>query len=164
VCRYYAARDISGGVRAEVMFHAYLAHAPEELKRLLVAAECMTRAFDLKYLPAEGRLGPPQARRGAVLLTLAGLLEFPADQNRLDALWATALRMLNLPDISRSTVRKCITDVDHDASNYYGSVRGLTQLVGTGADRGELGRADAIAWERLASADPAIGRALPLTL
>ena len=146
------------------MFHAWLSHAPEELKRLLVAAEAMNRAFDLKLLPSQGRLGTPQARRGALLLTMAGLLEFPADQNRLDGLWATALRMLNLPDISRTLVRRCITTADHDASNYYGSVRGLAQLVGAGADQGELGKADPLAWSRLASADPSIGRAAALTI
>jgi hypothetical protein len=164
VCRYIADPSARGGLRVEVMFHAWLAHAPEELKRLLVAAEAMNRAFDLKHLPAEGALSTPQARRGAVLLTLAGLLEFPADQNRLDGLWATALRMLNLPDISRSVVRACITDEDHDASNYYGSVRGLRALVGAGADRGALGRADALAWSRIAAADPAVGRAATLAL
>jgi hypothetical protein len=73
--------------------------------------------------------------------------------------------MLNLPDISRSVVRKCITDEDHDASNYYGSFRGLRQLLGTGGDdRGELGRTDPLAHERLASADPLIGRAKPLVI
>ena len=40
-----------------------------------------------------------------LVLTLAGLLEFPADQNFIDGLWSLALRMLNLPPISRSLVR-----------------------------------------------------------
>ncbi len=164
VCRYAVDRSVVGGLRVEVMFHAWLSHAPEELKRLLVAAEAMNRAFDLKHLPSEGVLGSPQARRGALLLTMAGLLEFPADQNRLDGLWATALKMLNLPPISRSTVRACITEEDHDASNYYGSVRGLRQLVGSGSDHGALGRADDLAWSRLASPDPSVGRALPLAV
>ena len=164
VCRYTVDRGVVGGLRVEVMFHAWLSHAPEELKRLLVAAEAMNRAFDLKYLPSEGVLGSPQAKRGALLLTMAGLLEFPADQNRLDGLWSTALKMLNLPPISRSVVRMCITEEDHDDSNYYGSVRGLRQLVGTGSDHGALGRADDLAWSRIASPDPSVGRALPLAL
>ncbi|MFO0606532.1 MAG: hypothetical protein U0324_25395 [Polyangiales bacterium] len=160
VCRYTEEKD---GLRGEVMFHAWLAHAAEELKRLLVAAEVMNRAFDLKLIAPEGRLATPQARRGALLLTMAGLLEFPSDQNRLDGLWSAALRMLNLPDVSRSLVRACITEADHDASNYYGSHRGLRQLVG-GDDRGDLGRLAPAAWERIASADPLIGRALPLAV
>lgn len=164
VCRYTLDRNVAGGLRVEVMFHAWLSHAPEELKRLLVSAEAMNRAFDLGHLPSEGTLGTPQARRGALLLTMAGLLEFPSDQNRLDGLWATALRMLNLPPISRSVVRACITEADHDASNYYGSLRGLRQLVGSGADHGTLGTADDLAWSRLASADPTIGRAVPLAV
>jgi hypothetical protein len=161
VCRYVGGKE---GLRVEVMFHAWLAHAAEELKRLLIAAEAMNRAFDLKLIAPEGRLSTPQARRGAVLLTMAGLLEFPADQNRLDGLWATALRLLNLPDISRSVVRACITKVDHDASNYYGSHRGLKQLVGSATERGDLGRLAPAAWEHLASSDPLIGRALPITV
>jgi hypothetical protein len=161
VCRYVGGKE---GLRVEVMFHAWLAHAAEELKRLLIAAEAMNRAFDLKLIAPEGRLSSPQARRGAVLLTMAGLLEFPADQNRLDGLWATALRLLNLPDISRSVVRACITNIDHDASNYYGSHRGLKQLVGGATERGDLGRLAPAAWERLASSDPLIGRALPITV
>ena len=44
-----------------------------------------------------------------LLLTLAGLLEFPADQNFLDGLWAMALKALRLPDISRSARARCIT-------------------------------------------------------
>lgn len=165
LCRYTRDPASHGGLVVEVMFHAWLAHSAEELKRLLVAAEAMNRAFDLRYLPAEGPLGTLLARRGAVLLMLAGLLEFPADQNFLDGLWSMALQMLNLPDISRSVVRKCITDEDHDASNYYGSFRGLRQLLGTGGDdRGELGRTDPLAHERLASADPLIGRAKPLVI
>jgi hypothetical protein len=162
VCRYVSDGKPKPSLRVEVMFHAWLAHAPEELKRLLVAAEAMNRAFDLRFLPSEGKMSTPQARRGAILLTLAGLLEFPADQNRLDAIWSTGLRMLNFPDVSRNLVRRCITEEDHNASNYYGSVRGIGQLVGIGTTRGDLGTADSLAWERIASADPTIGRAIPL--
>ncbi len=164
VCRYVADRNAQGGLRVEVMFHAWLAHAPEELKRLLVAADAMNRAFDLKHLAGTGALATPQARRAAVLLMMAGLLEFPADPTRLDGLWSTALTMLNLPAISRSAVRACITDEDHDASNYYGSVRGVRQLVGAGTDRGTLGASDPLAWTALASADPFVGRARPLDI
>jgi hypothetical protein len=99
-----------------------------------------------------------------VLLTLAGLLEFPADQNYVDALWSEALRALNLPDISRSVVRGCITDADHASGDYYGSRRGLAQLLGADGARGALAAADAVADARLRSADPSVGRARPLEL
>jgi hypothetical protein len=36
--------------------------------------------------------------------------------------------------------------------------------VGSGADRGALGRADSLAWSRIAAADPAVGRAATLAL
>ena len=154
-------------LRVDVMFHSYLSHAPWELKRLLCAAEAHRRALDLGILPAKGPLSTLLGQRGALLLTLAGLLEFPADQNRIDGLWSTALRLLNLPSISRSLVRGCINQADHDASNYYGSLRGLGQLIGSGlpdGDGGDLKRADPAAFAKLASSDPRIGRALPLSL
>ncbi|MFO0593601.1 MAG: hypothetical protein U0441_39030 [Polyangiaceae bacterium] len=165
VCRY-SKTDTLAGLSAEVMFHSHLAHAAKELKRLLVAADAMNRAFDLGYLPKEGLLATPLGQRGALLLTLAGLLEFPADQNALDGLWAMALKELNMPDISRSVIRACITEEDHDASNYYGSRRGLRQLIGKGAGDTacDLYKADPAAFARLADADPAVGRAKPLAV
>ncbi len=163
VCRY-SKSDSLAGLSCEVMFHSYLSHAAKELKRLLVAAEAMNRAFDLGYLPKEGLMAKAIGRRGALLLTMAGLLEYPADQNAIDGLWSMALKQLHLPDISRSVVRGCMTEADHDASNYYGSMRGLKQLVGTGESEnsGDLGRADPAAFERLRDPDPTIGRARPL--
>ena len=165
VCRY-SKSDTIAGLSCEVMLHSHLSHEAKELKRLLVAAEAMNRAFDLGYLPKEGLMAKVVGRRGALLLTLAGLLEYPADQNAIDGLWAMALKQLHLPDISRSVVRGCITDADHDASNYYGSRRGLKQLIGTGetGSSGDLGRADPAAFERLSDPDPTIGRALPLAI
>jgi len=103
-------------------------------------------------------------RRGALLLLLAGIVEFPADQNFLDGLWALALAQLALPDISRSVVRGCITEEDHNADYYYGSLRSLRQLLGDGKTKGDLERADPVAYARLQSADPTIGRSRPLVL
>ncbi|HND32347.1 MAG TPA: hypothetical protein PLA94_20225, partial [Myxococcota bacterium] len=152
ICHYKQGQTLT----AEVSFHAWLSDAPRELKRLLVTAEAMNRAYDLGILKATS----PLTRRAAILLTLAGLLEFPSDQNQLDALWAISLKMLNFPEISRSTVRSCLTDEDHARNNYYGSRRGIRQLVGDGAtERGSLGSGDPAAWTLLASPDPAIGRA-----
>lgn len=170
VCRYVQAKDDAessigqDSLSVDVMFHSYLSHAPWELKRLLCAAEAHRRALDLGILPARGPLATLLGQRGALLLTLAGLLEFPADQNRIDALWSTALRLLNLPSISRSVVRGCINNADHDASNYYGSLRGLGQLVGDGRSGGDLQRADPAAYAKLSSTDPSVGRALALKL
>jgi hypothetical protein len=163
VCRYLR-DDSPAGFSAEVMFHGFLSHAADELKRLLCAAEAMWRALDIGLLPSRGLLATPLGQRGAVLLMLAGLLEFPADQNFIDGIWGMALKMLNLPELSRTVVRACITDADHDASNYYGSVRGLKQLLGEKLDGGALRKADPAAFERLASADPQVGRAAELTL
>jgi hypothetical protein len=161
VCRYVRDGASTAGLAVDVMFHSHLAHAAEELKRLLCAADAMWRAFDLGYLPARGALATPAGQRGMLLLTLAGLLEFPSDQNFIDGLWGMALHMLNLPPISRSVVRACITEADHDASNYYGSLRGLRQLVGDG---GALRKADPVAFEKVSSPDPSIGRARELDL
>ena len=157
ICRYTTSPTFS----AEVSLHSWLSDVPKELKRLLITAEAINRAFDLGILKA-----PSMAyRRGAVLVTLAGLLEFPADQNRLDAMWAIALLLLNFPEISRSTVRACITEEDHHANNYYGSRRGIRQLLGTGPnDRGALGSADPVSWNLVNSEDPQIGRARPLPI
>lgn len=145
-------------LRVEVMFHAQLAHAGREYKRLMVAAEAMTRLFDLDLLGREAPMNTPEGRRAALLLTLAGLLEFPADQNHLDALWSAALTALNLPALSRSLVRGCITDADHAASNYYGSARGVRQLLAA------LASADPVAWDAMQRRDPKVGRAALLPL
>jgi hypothetical protein len=164
VCSYEKTDAVAGGLRAEVMLHSHLAHSAKEFKRLICAAEAMWRAFDLGLLPSTGPLATPLARRGAVLLTMAGLLEFPADQNYLDGLWSMALDALQLPDISRSLVRECITDEDHQRSNYYGSRRGLAQLTGSSGKKGSLAKADAVAFEKLSSPDPLVGRARELDL
>jgi hypothetical protein len=158
VCRYRPSDEAGRSFGVEVMMHAHLSHAGKELKRLLVAADALWRAIDLGYLPAEGDLGSPAGQRGMLLLTLAGLLEFPADQNLLDGLWAMALGALRMPEISRSLVRGSITEEDHDADSYYGSRRGLRQLLET------LKKGDALAYEKLSSADPSVGRAAPLDL
>jgi hypothetical protein len=134
------------------MFHAHLSHAGKEFKRLLCAAEAMWRAFDMGLL--EDRCFKTIAhKRAAVLLMLAGLLEFPADQNFIDGLWAMALECMRFPPISRSLVRACITDADHDASNYYGSRRGLQQLLD------DLRKSDPLTRELLDSDDASVGRA-----
>ena len=165
VCRYSKDDDGPAGLRGEIMMHAWLSHAGKEYKRLLCAAESFWRSLDLGHMPKTGALATPLGQRGALLLTLAGLLEFPADQNYLDALWASALKQLNLPDISRSVVRACITEADHNASNYYGSLRGLTQLIGDGkTGNGDLGRADALAYSKLKVDDASVGRATMLVL
>lgn len=164
VCRYQKMPDTQSGFQCEVLFNSHLSHAAKELKRLLCAADALWRALDLGYMPREGLLKTPLGQRAALLLTLAGLLEFPADQNFVDGLWSMALAALNLPELSRSVVRSCITEEDHDASNYYGSKRGITQLIGDpAAPGGALGKADPVALARLASADPAVGRARELT-
>lgn len=158
VVRYQQKADAEGGFIAEVLFHSHLSHAAKELKRLLCAADAMRRAFDLGILKAEGPLASLAGQRGAVLLTLAGLLESPADQNRLDGLWAMALEALRLPEVSRNVVRACFTAEDHERSIYYGSYRGLEQLLST------LKRSDPGVYEGLASEDPAVGRLRPLPL
>jgi len=154
----YQRGERAGELSAEVMFHSWLSQAPKELKRLLVAADAMDRALGAGVLASDGGLGTPQGRRGAILLTLAGLLEFPADQNQIDAMWSAALGALGFPEISRSTVRACITDEDHDASNYYGSRRGLAQLLES------LQRGDALVWAKMSGVDPAVGRAAEIRL
>lgn len=158
VCRYRKSDDAGRNFRVEVMMHAYLGHAGKELKRLLVAADALWRAIDLGYMPAEGPIATPIGQRAMLLLTLAGLLEFPADQNFIDGLWAMALKALRLPEISRSLVRGCITQQDHDADNYYGSRRGIGQLLDT------LKKSDTLAYEKLAGDDPSVGRAAPLEI
>ena len=157
VCRYHDEKRDAAGFVVDVMFHAWLAHSGKELKRLLVAADALWRAFDLGYLAAGGDLATPLGQRCMLLLTLAGLLEFPADQNYLDGLWSMALKTLRLPDISRSLVRGCITPEDHDASNYYGSRRGVRQLLGA------LQNADPLLYAKMKSDAPEVGRAAPLT-
>ncbi|MFT3775142.1 MAG: hypothetical protein QM820_58085 [Minicystis sp.] len=158
VCRYRKSDEAGKSFRVEVMLHAYLSHAGKELKRLLVAADAFWRAVDLGYLPAEGGIATPVGQRAMLLLTLAGLLEFPADQNFIDGLWAMALKALRLPEISRSLVRGCITEQDHDADNYYGSRRGIRQLLDT------LQSSDSLTYEKLAADDPSVGRAAALDL
>lgn len=164
VCRYQKSPHSASGLLGEVMFHSHLSHAGKELKRLMCAAEAFWRAIDLGHLPKRGVLATPLGQRSALLLTLSGLLEFPADQNYIDGLWAMALSALNFPEISRSTIRACITEEDHDASNYYGSVRGVRQLMGRPGAPGALESADALMYERLKSEDVQIGRAFPLEI
>lgn len=165
LCRYVKDPAAPAGFFVDVLFHGFLSHSAEELKRLLCAAEAFWRALDLGYLPAppDSPLHTPLGQRGALLLMLAGLLEFPADQNFIDGLWAIGLEMLNFPPLSRTLVRGCITQEDHDADNYYGSQRGLRQLC-LAEDGGALRKADPAAYEKLKSAAPAIGRAAELKL
>jgi hypothetical protein len=167
VCRYNRVQSPEPGqpeLLCDVMFHSFLGHAPWELKRLLCAAEALWRALDLGLLPAAGPLATRLGQRGALLLLLAGLLEFPADQNFIDGLWSTALKVLNLPPISRTLVRGCINQADHDASNYYGSVRGLRQLLGDDKGEGALKKSDPVAFAKLQDEDDRIGRPQPLEL
>jgi hypothetical protein len=154
--RYRKDKDAVGGFVVEVMFHGWLSHAAQELKRLLVAADSMRRAFDLGYLPASEQLSTPRGQRCAILLMMAGLLEFPADQNFIDGLWSMALKALRLPEISRSVVRACITEDDHELSNYYGSRRGLRQLLST------LEKSDPVLYGQLGADDPLVGRLVEL--
>jgi hypothetical protein len=158
VCRYREEKGDVAGYQVDVMFNAWLAHSGKELKRLLVAADALWRAFDHGYLAARGDLAKRLGQRCMLLLTLTGLLEYPADQNYLDGLWSMTLKSLRLPDISRSLVRACITTQDHDDSNYYGSRRGLRQLLAA------LQNADPVLYEQMKSDDPEIGRAAPLAL
>jgi hypothetical protein len=118
----------------------------------------MRRAFDLGYLKGNALLRGPAGQRGAILLMLAGLLESPADQNFIDGLWAMALQALRLPEVSRSTVRACITEADHNQSDYYGSLRGLRQLLSA------LEKSDPVVHAMLGSDDPLVGRLAPLDL
>jgi hypothetical protein len=152
-------------LRAEVLVHAWLAHSAQELKRLLVAAEAYWRAIDLGWLGRAAPMDTPGGRRAGLLLLLAGLLEFPADPNLLDGLWENALDMLALPRLSRSLVRRCIDDTDHNNGDYYGSVRGVRALIGD-AKRpgGALQAASPVAYDELLAPDPAVGRARPLVL
>jgi len=152
VCRYVRGVEGPAGLHADVMLHAHLSHAGKEMKRLLCAADAMWRAFDTGLLDGPP-MHTPAGKRGAILLTLAGLLEFPADQNFVDGLWAMALEALRFPPISRSLVRGCINDADHEASNYYGSRRGLGQLLE------DLAKSDPLALSVLEGDDPKVGRA-----
>ena len=157
VVRYIRGADGPLGVHADVMFHSYLAHSGKEMKRLLVAADALWRAFDAGLLSG-APFDSPEGKRAAVLLTLAGLLEFPSDQNFVDGLWAMALEALRMPPVSRSLVRACITEADHHASNYYGSVRAIGQLLG------DVGKAEPLVLEQLKASDPSLGRAKALVL
>jgi len=152
VTRYVRGTEGPAGMQADVLLHAYLSHAGKEMKRLLCAADAMWRAFDTGLLSG-ATFDKPEGKRGALLLTLAGLLEFPADQNFVDGLWAMALEVLRFPPISRSLVRGCITEEDHQASNYYGSIRGIGQLLAT------LAKSEPLVLEWLKSDDPKVGRA-----
>ena len=156
VCRFHKETSDLAGFQVDVMLHAWLAHSGKEIKRLLVAADALWRALDLGYLGKDGDLATPLGQRSMLLLTLAGLLEFPADQNFLDGLWSMALKALRMPEVSRSLVRDCITSEDHDASNYYGSRRGLRQLLGA------LQNADPVLYAKMKSDSLEVGRAAPL--
>lgn len=158
VCRYVPTGASRAEFRAEILFHSHLAHTGKELKRLLVAADAFWRAVDEGYLDTRVGMPTPYAQRCALLLTMAGLLEFPADQNWIDGLWSLGLRMLSFPDLSRSLVRGCITEADHAASNYYGSRRGLKQLMDT------LEKGDPVLLAHLKGEDVQVGRAAALVL
>ncbi|MBA3549691.1 MAG: hypothetical protein H0T76_24700, partial [Nannocystis sp.] len=152
-----------GVLSAEVMMHAWLSHSAQEFKRLLVAAEAYWRALDLGYLKGEP-LGTLGGQRAGLLLLLAGLLEFPADPNMLDGLWESALDLLKLPRLSRSLVRRCIDEEDHNRGNYYGSVRGVNALLGTPSKPGAIHAASPVAHDEIVGADPTVGRLRPLQL
>ncbi|MEZ4452192.1 MAG: hypothetical protein R3B09_22190 [Nannocystaceae bacterium] len=164
VVRYLPSAEGGASLSAEVMFNSWLSHAAQELKRLLCAADASWRAVDLGYRGARAPIDTPAGQRAGLLLVLAGLLEFPADQNMIDVLWGMALEMLGYPKISRSVIRRCITEADHDAGNYYGSVRGVRELLGEEGSPGKLESADPLAHTALLADDPAVGRAKLLDL
>ena len=163
ICRYLEGGEGGAGIAVEVMLHSWLSHAAQELKRLLTTADAYWRAIDLGYLGGRAPLNSIEGQRAGLLLTLAGLLEFPADQNMIDTLWGMCLDMLNLPKISRSLVRRCITDEDHNQGNYYGSRRGIGELLGEGGEPGKLESSDPVAYAAFIAEDPSIGRAKPLS-
>jgi hypothetical protein len=116
----------------------------------------MRRALDTGRISS---LGEPLAQRGAILLTMKGLLEFAADPNLVDAVWALALDALNLPGLARSVVRGVITDREHEKlDDYYGSFKDLDKL------KKAIAKADPLALKKLESDDAQIGRAKPLKL
>jgi hypothetical protein len=156
------AKDDAGNLSAEVLCHSWLSHSAQELKRLLVAAEAYWRAIDLGYLKSD-ELDTPGGQRAGLLLLLAGLLEFPADPNLLDGLWESALDMLQLPRLSRTVVRRCIDDADHEHGNYYGSERGIAALLGTDKTPGAIQQTSPVAHDELVSGTH-VGRARPLQL
>lgn len=53
---------------------------------------------------------------------------------------------------------------DRAASHYYGSVRGVRQLLGAAGAKGALAAADPVADQRLRDPDPSIGRARPIAV
>jgi hypothetical protein len=161
VVRY--SKDDAGNLSAEVLCHSWLAHSAQELKRLLVAAEAWWRAIDLGYLKTDGALATPEGQRAGLLLLLAGLLEFPADPNLLDGLWESALDMLQFPRLSRTVIRRCIDDTDHEHGNYYGSDRGIAALLGTSKAPGAIKTASPVAHDELVSGAH-VGRPRPLQL
>ena len=163
ICRYLEGGEGGAGIAVEVMLHSWLSHAAQELKRLLTTADAYWRAIDLGYLGGQAPLNSIEGQRAGLLLMLAGLLEFPADQNMIDALWGMCLDMLNLPKISRSLVRRCITDEDHNQGNYYGSRRGIGELLGEGGEPGKLESSDPVTYAAFIAEDPSIGRAKPLS-
>ena len=152
-----------GALSAEVLMHAWLSHSAQELKRLLVAADAYWRALDLGHLKG-APLDTLGGQRAGLLLLLAGLLEFPADPNMLDGLWESALDLLRLPRLSRSLVRRCIDDADHDRGNYYGSVRGVKALIGEGDRPGAIHATSPVAHDEIVGVDPMVGRLRPLQL
>jgi hypothetical protein len=162
VVRYLRDSTVAGGLVAEIMFNAWLSHAPQELKRMLVAAEAWWRAIDLGHLGGRAPIDTLPGQRAGLLILLASLLEYPADQNRLGQLWGRALELLGFPPISRSLVRRCNTDADHKRGNYYGARRGIRQLLGTTEEPGELERADLLAYAKLMDLEADIGRARPI--
>jgi hypothetical protein len=143
VCRFQKQTGGKMSFVAEVMLHSHLCHAGKEYKRVLCAAEAIWRAFDLGYFAGDPQLETLLSRRCAVLLMLAGLLEFPAEQNFIDGLWATALKTLQFPEISRSVVRACMTDEDLQQS---------------------LEQGDPVIWAAINSPDPRVGRSGEMTL
>lgn len=164
VCRYTKS-DTLAGLTCEVLFHSYLSHSAKEMKRLLAAAEAMNRAFDLGYLPKEGAMATPLGRRAALLLTLAGLLEYPADQNAMDSgPWRS---------------RRSISRTSRAASSAGASPRRITmpptttdRAAGSGSSSARVRRTwqaispapDPAAFARLSDPDETIGRALPIAV
>ena len=53
---------------------------------------------------------------------------------------------------------------DHAASHYYGSVRGVPQLLRAAGAKVALAPADPVADRRLRDPDPSIGRARPIAV
>ena len=145
------------------MFHSHLSHAAPELKRLLLCSGSHApRTGSGNAAAGKDRWQHSLPSAVPCFLLLQDCLSSPPTRTSSTdcGAWRSSSQPAEHFTITRSRLHhRCRSQ---RIELLCGSRRGLLQLLGDGTTDGALKKSDPLAYERLRSDDPSIGRAIPL--